>query len=203
MVSTRYHQLMKNASDNDERLYELLLRLGRLVQAGERQAGAPLLPVQLNALHFLRRANRYSNTPRAVAEYLGVTKGTASQTVRALEQRGLVERRTDEDDRRVQRLVVTKDGRRLLRRVLPPVVLRGAAEDLGGERASRLENDLTELLRSLQRSQDGRAFGICGTCRHHQSTGKSGRSVCGLTGEPLRRAEAHLLCREHEPAESP
>ncbi len=190
--------MSKPHAPDGERLYELLLRLGRLIQAGERMSGAPLLPVQLNALHYLGRANRYSNTPQAVAEYLGVTKGTGSQTLRALEQRGLIERRTDKDDRRVQRLVVTTAGKRLIRRVIPPATVAAAARDLGEHCVGALEEDLQGLLRSLQRSHGGRAFGVCKTCRHFQPSRRGRGGVCGLTSEPLRAVDATLLCREHE-----
>ena len=33
------------------------------------------------------KANRYSNTPQALADYLGLTKGTVSQTLLLLDRR--------------------------------------------------------------------------------------------------------------------
>ena len=56
-----------------------------------RKAGADeaLQPVHLQALIYLARANRYSNTPQALAEYLGLTKGTVSQTLLLLDRQGL------------------------------------------------------------------------------------------------------------------
>ena len=38
-------------------------------------------------LFYLNQANRFSNTPQALTEYLGLTKGTVSQTVLVLESR--------------------------------------------------------------------------------------------------------------------
>ena len=39
---------------------------------------------------FIARANRFSRTPAALADYAGSTRGTISQTLIALEQKGLV-----------------------------------------------------------------------------------------------------------------
>jgi DNA-binding MarR family transcriptional regulator len=50
-----------------------------------------------------------------LGERLGVSKQAAAKTARALEDLGLIERRLNESDRRERTLVVTRDGRRLLR----------------------------------------------------------------------------------------
>ena len=44
-------------------LQEYVERISRLIQTESRSNGLPhnLQPIQLNALHFLTRANRYSN----------------------------------------------------------------------------------------------------------------------------------------------
>jgi hypothetical protein len=55
-------------------------RLASPVRNEARQALAEhgLQPVQFEALHYLTRCNRYSDTPMAVTEFLGQTKGTVS-----------------------------------------------------------------------------------------------------------------------------
>lgn len=53
--------------------------------------------VQLKTLTHLSMANRYSDTPIGVAEYLGITKGSVSQTIKALEDRRLLEKAPDEN----------------------------------------------------------------------------------------------------------
>jgi DNA-binding MarR family transcriptional regulator len=52
-------------------------------------------------------------TVSQLAEGLGLELSTVSRRVKALEARGLVERRTDADDRRISHLALTADGRRL------------------------------------------------------------------------------------------
>ena len=65
---------------------ELLLLVGRLVQA-EGYDGE-LSPAQWMALRFFARANSFSRTPSAFAEFQATTRGTASQAIKALEAGG-------------------------------------------------------------------------------------------------------------------
>lgn len=177
--------------------YDLLERLSHLLRgelrASATQAGLKL--VQLEALHYLLVANRYSDTPIAVAEALSLTKGTVSQTLSTLETKGLIEKHTDGTDGRVTHCRLTRKGRRLAEASHPPALLEAAVERLGTD-ASLLQGLLAELLRHLQREHGGRSFGVCHSCRHHQ--GQGSRARCGLTGERLTPQETLLRCREHE-----
>lgn len=182
-----------------DRCYELLERLGTLLRAQERGlAGASdLQPAQLAVLLYLSRCNRYSNTPGAVTDYLGVTKGTASQSLRRLIEKGLIVEDADDGDARKTRLRLTPRGRSIVRESLPPAAFTealAAVTDRGG-----LQIALAELLRGLQRANDMRTFGVCRTCRHLLHPGGRGFR-CGLTGEALRREETARICREHEVA---
>lgn len=68
----------------------LIERLVRLLRSEEFDSG--LIPAQWEALRYLARCNRFSDSPAALAAYMGSTRGTVSQTVRALERKGLVEK---------------------------------------------------------------------------------------------------------------
>lgn len=183
-----------------DRLYALLERLGNLLRTEERAAGLPhgLQPVHLQALRYLQSCNRYSNTPAALTEYLGLTKGTVSQTLLVLEEKGLLRKEADAEDRRVVHLKLTEAGRAVLKEALPPDLFKRALAGLpgGGE---ALEDALTGLLRALQTANAQKSFGACATCKHFQREG-AGRFRCGLTREPLSREDSLLLCREHEAA---
>lgn len=186
----------------DERLFTLLERLGNLTQASLRAAGQShgLQPVPLLALSYLGKANRYSDTPAAVAEYLGLSRAATSQSLALLEERGFVERVQDSADRRVWHLALTAQGRAVVASALPPPEWKALLGQRGGP-AGRLEMELEELLRSLQRAGGSASFGVCRTCRHFLA-GPGARYRCGLTGEPLAAAQTAKICREHEPAET-
>jgi DNA-binding MarR family transcriptional regulator len=157
---------------------------------------AELQPIQVSALIYLSRCNRYSNTPLAVTDYLGLTKGTVSQSLKALEAKGLIEKVQDPHDRRSVHLQLTAPARELLAAVAPPQFLVAALAQMG-ERAQALEELFGALLRQIQRSEDVPGFGLCRTCRFHQQ--RDGAPFCGLTQEPLLPAEVELICREHQP----
>lgn len=180
-------------------VHEHLVRLGRLLQAGDRAGSTGLLPVHLHALDYLSRCNRYSDRPLAVAEYLGVTKGTASQSLALLEKRGLIAKSPDSLDRRVVRLRVTARGGRLLRRSgLRPRIEKALASLPQGS-GEALARGLEDLLRALQRQAGHRSFGVCHTCRHFRRE-DGGRFRCGLTREALSAQDSTLICREHDTA---
>lgn len=173
-------------------LHTLLERIGNLLREQARSVATRegLKLAQLDALVYLSRANRYSDTTSAVVEYLGATKGSVSQTLTALEGKGLVERVPDDSDGRVSHCRPTAKGRRIGRAAFPSELLDGADRP-------ELERVLGSLLRDIQRAHGGRAFGVCRSCIHFTPAGRGHR--CGLTGESLTIPESRLLCREHEP----
>lgn len=178
-------------------LHDYLERLCNLLRGQARRAVADLglQPVQLEALNYLSRCNRYSNTPLAVAEYLGSTKGTVSQTLKVLESRGLVDKVTDVADRRVVHLVLTPRARELLAGAVPATILRQAAAGPEGPDIKVLVAGLRLLLRRIQAANGHRSFAVCATCRYNERNPNGSR--CGLTREPLSEPDLNLICREH------
>ncbi|MHB1427458.1 MAG: MarR family winged helix-turn-helix transcriptional regulator [Rhodocyclaceae bacterium] len=182
------------------RALDVAERLANLAEARLKGAVAEL---GLQAAHarillYLAAANRYSNTPQAVTDYLGVTKGTVSQSLILLEGKGLLERVQDDRDRRVVRLALTPAGRQVCAHVARDGLERfGAACRL----PAGLVDGLLGMLRCLQEQEGRRGFGVCRSCRHHTAAGR-GYWRCGLTGERLLAAERERICREHEAVSS-
>ncbi|NJN47205.1 MAG: winged helix-turn-helix transcriptional regulator, partial [Candidatus Competibacteraceae bacterium] len=56
----------------------------------------------------------YSDTPAAVTDYLGLTKGTVSQTLLVLQRKSYIDKQPDLADRRVVHLIVTAQGSKVL-----------------------------------------------------------------------------------------
>lgn len=180
------------------RLLDLAERLGNLAESRLKAVGMPrgLLPVHARILLYLAAANRYSNTPQAVADYLGLTKGTVSQSLILLESKGYLRREADARDRRVVRLATTPAGDALVAEFERQ---GGGFDDVARDLPEGVLDGLVGLLRRWQLREGRRSFGVCQTCRHHQRVGR-GRWRCGLTGEPLLAGERMRICREHEAA---
>src|SRR6266576_2855128 len=109
---------------------ELLLLVGRFVQAGGYEG--ELSPAQWMALRFFARANSFSRTPSAFAEFQATTRGTASQAIKALEAGGYLVRQRSEMHHTVHKVLTTVTANGAHRRF-------GVCQDctyLGGETCS-------------------------------------------------------------------
>ena len=179
-------------------IHDLVERLGNLVRADVRAVcnDYGVRPVQLEVLRFLMQCNRYSDTPQAVTEFLGVTKGTVSQTIKVLEQKGLLVKNDDVADKRLVHLKPTLKGRRMVERTVPAKSLVSGLQHLADTESETLEKVLRELLQSIQKANGYKTFAPCHTCRFNQQ--HDGRYLCGLTQEPLMDREVLLICREHQ-----
>lgn len=90
------------------------------------------------------------------AQVTTLEKMQASRALRSLESRGLVERQTDESDRRHVIVRLRPAGRALLRQVQPMVMAREAylLEALDEEERAVLDRALTKLLQRAKALQD-------------------------------------------------
>lgn len=177
-----------------QRVAELIDRLSRLTR--ELQYVNGLNPAQWEALRFIARANRYSRTPGALAEFLGATKGTTSQTLISLENRGFVRRMRNAADRRVVNLELTEKAEELLTDD-PILKIERMAGDLDADTGDLMVRGLSRLLGDMQREVGAKEFGVCVRCaRMRGADGADGPASqhCGLTGEPISEVEIDQIC---------
>ena len=176
----------------------MLERLSRLVRAAEHEGD--LNPAQWEALRYLGRANRFSNSPGALTQYLGATKGTVSQTVIALVKKGLVVKSPRPAEKRSVALTLTEPGEAMLA-CDPWRRLAGEIDKLGPKTRKRFARGLRNLLQAELVHGGFREFGVCRSCRYfgekaaQDETG--GPHRCMLFNEPLSGAEARKICLEH------
>jgi len=174
-------------------------RLARLVRA--REHGGDLNPAQWEALRYLRRANRYSNSPGALTLYLGATKGTISQTLMALERKGLIAKAAREGEKRSVALSLTPAGEAKLADD-PWMALARQADGLGNKTRRRLAKGLRELLVAELKQGRHKSFGVCATCRFFREKGRDkeagGPHHCMLFDAPMSVEEALQICVDHE-----
>lgn len=175
-------------------------RLGRLVRARGYSGG--LNPAQWEALRYLGRCNRFSSNPTALATFLDATKGTVSQTLSALERKGLVRKVPRPGHGRSLALVLTPKSRDVLD-IDPLQALRSAAARLG-EEADGLACRLRALLAEMRSLNGVPTFGTCRTCRHFVEDAPDGAPHrCGLFEAPLAADESGQICVGHSPADHP
>ncbi len=147
-------------------------------------------------LIYLSQANKYSDNARALTKYLGITKGSVSQSLALLEKKTMIERTINPRDKRSSKLKLTLSGRAALKHI----------ENIIPETFEKLEaviptSDpmLETILHELQIEQGLKSFGICSGCKFHTLL-KGGNLRCGLTEEVLSQNDAQKICAEYEAA---
>ncbi len=181
-------------------MLDIIDRLSRLARSGRQRD--ELIPAQREALSYLARANRFSRTPGALAQYLGTTKGTVSQTLMALERRGFLAKVANPADARSVQLDLTEAGRAALLEAPVEFVAR-AVQSLPGSKRSEVDEAFSSLLAAMVAETGGRPFGVCKSCRYFEVDGQhpeGGPHRCRLLDLPLSATDSELICAEQQAA---
>ena len=186
---------------------ELLLLVGRLVQADGYDG--ELSPAQWMALRFFARANSFSRTPSAFAEFQATTRGTASQAIKALEAGGYLVRQRSQADGRSVTLRLTDKGHQVIARD-PFEVLVRAVDALNAQEQTAMRDALHHVLTTIAAVGAHRHFGACRDCAsfggevYCDSTSASRSSLgCLLFGVPIEPDDAGLICVHFQPKSEP
>lgn len=183
--------------------FKLIERISSLLRSEERKkyAAIGLQPVHGQVLEYIAKCNKYSNTHAAVAEYLGLTKGTVSQTIQILERKHFIHKQTDSLDGRVVHLSLTEAGQQLINELKPLEMFKHAESKLSRQEFDTLGQALQTTLAVLQKANRNKSFGVCRSCRY--LTVEENHYLCGLTEQPLLRDDPDKICREHAPVANP
>ena len=180
------------ARNDNSQAFNLIERMARLLASDAWAEG--LNPTQAAALQYLARANRFSRSPSQVAEYLSATRGTVSQTLKALQQKNLItEQRSASDKRRISYDLTTK-GLGIVNGSLQP---DASKFPLAKPDAIALNRALSTAMRGWLSARQVRPFGFCKDCQYHEKNGATLR--CTLLDVDLRPAEAEKICFEQQP----
>ena len=189
MISKRYLLRMNDSVTNTDEIAELLVHIGRAARGVD--AGSGLTAAQWTALRFFARANHATRTPSAFASFHATTRGTASQTVKSLLQKGYLVRYEAVDDRRSVRFDLSDSGHA----IMCDDPLRGlcvAIDRLEPGLRTALRQALPVLAGALADIRETVAFGTCGDCRHFTEGGDT--SYCACAAAELSPADLGRLC---------
>ena len=171
-----------------------------MLEADLRQsiAGLGLLPVQFQVLHYLSMCNGFSNTPIAIAEFLGQTKGSISQTVSVLQQKGMLTKQADENDKRISHLILTPVAQQILKQNIPPQKFEKASRNLSRQQQSEIISTLKLLHTEVLQTNQLKTFGVCRSCRHLLV--RETQFSCEKFNGPLTVSDTQRICRAHDPS---
>lgn len=155
------------------------------------------------ALRFLARANRFSRTPSALASFVGTTRGTASQIVKALESKGYLAREPSAEDKRSVMLHVTPKGEKFLGHDPINALVKVVAELDAGDHA-RFRDVFRQVMDGLDTTAHRHAD-VCKLCiflTEGVANAGTGKARSGFTCRFFRTAiaqeETELLCASFE-----
>lgn len=192
-------ELMQNPTESDWELCDLFDSLVAIIRAEERKKCAELglQPIHLQMLNYLFRANDYSNTPGATANYLGITRGPASQSLIILEKKGLIEKAADPLDRRIVHLRLLPDGVELLRHARPTNLFKSIKTLWENEKMGDLTPKVffQRTLIELQKANESQSFGTCKNCQSFSKNEKG--FYCQYIREQLSNEDAEKICHEY------
>jgi DNA-binding MarR family transcriptional regulator len=179
---------------------DLMAHLGRLAHGEGFVCG--LTAAQWTALRYYARANRFSRTVSAFADYHATTRGTASQTVKSLVGQGYLTRTRSESDGRSARFDLTETGRVLYGNDPFEDLVRAIAELPQG-----LQNNLLVALERVMghvaRERQKRPFGTCPLCDHLDECVYRRDEVieyfCSLENVPIEPAGMEEICINFKP----
>ena len=181
---------------------ELVAQLGRMTYGDSFANG--LTPAQWTALRYFSRANRFSRTLSAFAEFHATTRGTASQTIKSLAKSGYLTRKRSKTDGRSAHFNLTHKSKKILSDD-PFEVLVAVAGELSKSENRTVVLGLERMLCKLAQQQDKHLFGMCPNCKYFQKDGyylKDGSVyICTLMDEPLEEAETEQLCVSFQPVQ--
>lgn len=172
------------------RIRDLIERMSRLNSADDWSDA--LNPTQWAALSYLSQANRFSRAPSQVAEFMSATRGTVSQTLKALARKEFITEVRSTTDRRWISYDVTTKGIDILDGTK---TIDDALKGIDASTIASLEGGLESMLRKALELRGRKQFGQCQNCKYHRKEKIGGH--CELLNEALRSNEAQQICHEY------
>jgi DNA-binding MarR family transcriptional regulator len=175
-------------------------------QAWQAGGARGLSPTQGQVLTLLLGA-RGGLKPSVLAQRLGVTAPTVTDSVKALVGKGFVERRADAADARVSLVVLTAKGRTEARAAAAwPDFLASAVEVMSAAEQEVFLRGLLKMIATLQREGQIPVSHMCVTCTHFRPNVHKDPLLphhCAFVDAPFGARHLRLECDDHTEAEEP
>lgn len=162
-----------------------------------------LTPTQGEILALLAAKSRLR--PSAVADALAIKRPTATESINALDRKGLIEKRTDPGDNRATTLVLTRPGRAAARRIAHwPDFMMSAMAVLGPAEQAVFHRAILKLIRTLQTRGEIPVSRMCLSCRFFQANAHADTDTphhCAFVDAPFGERHLRIDCKDHETAD--
>lgn len=194
----------KNLHAIDTRIREGLSRLATVLRVDDwnRAKAAGLNPTQLAILTLLDGRGARGLGVKEIAAHLGVSQPTATDSLNALERRGLLAKHPGESDRRAVNIAPTAEGTATLRATeAGDGLVEQAIAGLDDREQEDLLLTLIKMIRHLQDTDAIPVQRLCVTCRHFAPFAHADAARphhCHYVDAAFGQSDLRLDCREHE-----
>jgi DNA-binding MarR family transcriptional regulator len=186
-------------------LQKLGLALKTQAWQGAEERG--LTPTQGQILALLK--NRGELRLGDVAESIGVKASTASESVRVLVEKGLIQKQRATDDARAVALGLTEKGQQEAAKAASwPDFLLGAINTLSQDEKEGFWVGLVKVMQTLQHQEQLPTARMCVSCEHFRPNSQKGSSTphyCAALLASFATSQIRLDCKMHQsiPKEGP
>lgn len=180
----------------DAHVAQVLERIGEIARSlrWKQAVDSGLSPLQIRILEFLADHRSERTGVARLADELQMSRPTISDSVKLLDERGLLVRKVDRTDGRSHALVLTAAGRKNAASSTP---LNDAMARMDKATKEALLLGLMGVLESLFRSEEVQVQRMCFTCAHYAGDRRT-KHRCLLLEKSLKVAELRTDCGEHE-----
>ena len=188
------------------RILVALAKIGAALRARAWHDPSPrgLNPTQSQVLALLLRGDPGGLGLTHLADQLGVSPPTMSDSVSALERKGLVAKKPKPGDGRRTAVQLTRSGRSEARKISQwPQDLLASVETLDGDEQAAMLRSLVTLIRALQLSGQIAPARTCVSCCYFQPNAHGDVAAphhCAFVDAAFGDASLRLDCMDHEAA---
>lgn len=192
------------ASIEQDQLLTGLARLGQYLRVSSREVGqeSGLTPTQIQILNLLKR--RGATGMKALAREMAIKAPTLTDSVLALERKGLVKRRPSSADRRVMLAELTDKGLARANAVSGwPAPLLDVVSTLSPEEAGMLQRSLVKLISHLQDTGQISVQRMCVSCKYFRPNAHKNHEKphhCAFVDAPFGDRALRVDCDDFESA---
>lgn len=161
-----------------------------------------LSPIQVQVLIFLLHHSEQKRKVGHLADEFNMTKATISDTIKALDHKGLIKKSTERQDSRSYIIHLTKKGTDIAEKT--SVFTRELQIPIDKLHPDDKENLLLSLMGVIHHLNKTGVITIqrmCTTCTHYKSADGRQPHFCKLLNKKLENSELRIDCPEHQLAD--
>ncbi len=158
-----------------------------------------LSPIQVQVLIFLLYHSEEKRKVSYLADEFNMTKATISDTVKSLEQKGLIKKEPEPHDTRSYIIHLTKKGKATAEKTaLFSEEIKTPIDKLHPDDKENLLLSLLGIIHYLNKSGIITLQRMCLTCAYYKQKHKGEKHFCQLLNQKLENKDLRIDCPEHE-----